>query len=138
MIGDAVFAQESLTLQPGDRLYFHTDGVTEALNADEEEFGHARLLEEIARWRDRPLRAGLDLVAATVRGWCGGSLKDGVSLPAVERIEGASYPSNPELEPLAKPQVADKSTSSARPCGAASASASSTIPNAPLPGRQAT
>lgn len=86
MIADAVFAQESLTLHPGDRLYFYTDGITEALDADEEEFGHARLLEEIARWRDRPLRAGLDLVAATVRDWCGGSLKDDVSLLAVERV----------------------------------------------------
>jgi phosphoserine phosphatase RsbU/P len=86
MIEDAAFEQESLTLDPGDRLYFYTDGVTEALNGAEEEFGHTRLLEGIARWRDRPLRAGVDLVAAAVRDWCGGSLKDDVSLLAVERI----------------------------------------------------
>lgn len=85
MIENARYTQEILTLHPGDRLYFYTDGVTEAMNADEEEFGHVRLLEEIARWRALPLRAGLDYVASTVRDWCGGTLKDDVSLLAVER-----------------------------------------------------
>jgi phosphoserine phosphatase RsbU/P len=81
-----MYAQEMLTLHPGDRLYFYTDGVTEAMDTHEEEFGHARLLEEIARWRDLPLRAGLDLMAATVRDWSGGIRKDDISLLAVERI----------------------------------------------------
>ena len=40
--------------------------VTEALNADEQEFGYARLVEEIGRCRDLPLRAGLDLIADRV------------------------------------------------------------------------
>ena len=44
-----VFQDESLTLEPGDRLYFYTDGVTEALNDAEAEFGLDRLLAEIAR-----------------------------------------------------------------------------------------
>jgi len=86
MIDDAKYTPECLTLLPGDRLYFYTDGVTEAMDANEEEFGEVRLLEEIARWRDRPLREALGLVAATVRNWCGGSLKDDVSLLAVERM----------------------------------------------------
>jgi sigma-B regulation protein RsbU (phosphoserine phosphatase) len=86
MIEEAVFEDESLVLEPGDRLYFYTDGVIEALNGDEEEFGPARLLDEIARWRDHPLRAGLDRIAAAVRAWCGGRLKDDVSLLAVERV----------------------------------------------------
>jgi len=85
MIAEATFDDESLTLEPGDRLYLYTDGATEALDATGEEFGHARLLEEIARWRDQPLRTGLDLVAKAVRAWCGDSLKDDVSLLAVER-----------------------------------------------------
>ncbi|MCX6549981.1 MAG: SpoIIE family protein phosphatase [Acidobacteria bacterium] len=85
MMDEAEFTDESLTLEPGDRLYLYTDGVIEALDAAEEEFGHARLLDEIARWRDQPLRTGLDLVAKAVRAWCGDSLKDDVSLLAVER-----------------------------------------------------
>jgi PAS domain S-box-containing protein len=85
MIEDAVFDDVTLKLEPGDRLYLYTDGVIEALNGDEQEFGHPRLSAEIARWRDRPLRDGLDLVASAVRAWSGGPLKDDVSLLGVER-----------------------------------------------------
>ena len=85
MIEEAAFENETLTLDPGDRLYFYTDGAVEALNGGDEEFGCARLLEELGRWRDRPLREGLDLVAGAVRAWCGDRLMDDVSLLAVER-----------------------------------------------------
>ena len=85
MIEEAAFREESLTLAPSERLYFYTDGAVEALNAAEEEFGPARLLTEIARWRDRPLREGLDLIADSVRQWCSGRLKDDLTLLAVER-----------------------------------------------------
>jgi sigma-B regulation protein RsbU (phosphoserine phosphatase) len=85
MLDDATYDDEALTLEPGDRLYFYTDGVIEALDANEEEFGHPRLLEAIAARRSLPLRAGLEAVAADVRAWCGGRLKDDVSLLAVER-----------------------------------------------------
>ena len=86
MIENARFEDETVTLQTGDRLYFYTDGVTEALNAAEQEFGYAGLVEEIDRYRDRPLREGLDLIADRVRDWSGGQLRDDVSLLAVERI----------------------------------------------------
>jgi phosphoserine phosphatase RsbU/P len=39
------FATGSLQLEPGDRIVLFTDGVTEAGNADGEEFGEARLVE---------------------------------------------------------------------------------------------
>jgi sigma-B regulation protein RsbU (phosphoserine phosphatase) len=86
MIEDASFEDQSLTLEPGDRLYFYTDGAIEALDVREEEFGIARLVEALERWRGLPLSAGLERVAADVRAWCGGLLKDDVSLVAVERI----------------------------------------------------
>ena len=72
MFEEASFEEASLTLEPGDRLYFYTDGVIEALDGSEDEFGHARLLAEIARWREQPLRDGLDGIAAAVRQWCDG------------------------------------------------------------------
>ena len=86
MIENARFEDETVTLRKGDRLYFYTDGVTEALNAADEEFGYAGLAEEIGRHRDRPLREGLDLIADRVRDWSGGQLRDDVTLLAVERI----------------------------------------------------
>jgi sigma-B regulation protein RsbU (phosphoserine phosphatase) len=85
MIGEATYDDETLTLEPGDRLYCYTDGAIEALNAAEEEFGLDRLLAEIDRWRGLPLRAGLDRIAAAVRAWSGGPLTDDISLLAIER-----------------------------------------------------
>jgi len=51
----------------------------------EDDFGHGRLLDEIARRRQQPLKEGLDGIAAAVRAWCDGRIKDDVSLLAVER-----------------------------------------------------
>jgi sigma-B regulation protein RsbU (phosphoserine phosphatase) len=87
MIENATFDDEAVTLQPGDRLYFYTDGVVEALDASEQEFGSTRLMAEIDGLRDRPLREGLDHVAALVQDWSRGHLRDDVSLLAVERTD---------------------------------------------------
>ncbi len=39
------FQNGSVKLESGDRLVLYTDGVTEAANADDEEFGDARLIQ---------------------------------------------------------------------------------------------
>ncbi len=44
VFADAAFAQAELPWSPGDRLVFFTDGITEAANADGEEFGEERLV----------------------------------------------------------------------------------------------
>jgi sigma-B regulation protein RsbU (phosphoserine phosphatase) len=85
MIDHATFDDEAMSLQPGDRVYFYTDGVVEALNDSEQEFGHARLMAEINRLRDHPLGPGLDVIADTVIDWSGGHVGDDVSLLAIER-----------------------------------------------------
>jgi sigma-B regulation protein RsbU (phosphoserine phosphatase) len=87
MIDDAVFEAERLTLKPGDRLYFYTDGVIEALNDADVDFGLNRLFAAIDRYRDRPLRDGLDAILTSVRDWSGGQVRDDVSLLAVERLD---------------------------------------------------
>ena len=87
MLDDATYEEDTLTLEPGDRLYFYTDGAIEALDAE-----RGRVRPSSGCWtrstavRDRPLRAGLDAIAADVRAWCGGRLRDDVSLLAVERF----------------------------------------------------
>ncbi len=43
MFPNATWRETSLELEPQDLLCVYTDGVTEALNADEEEFGMERL-----------------------------------------------------------------------------------------------
>ncbi|MCL4812810.1 MAG: SpoIIE family protein phosphatase [Vicinamibacteraceae bacterium] len=87
MIENATYDDEVAVMEPGDRIYFYTDGVIEALDSSEEEFGHARLMTEIERHRELPLPSGLDRVAGAVREWSGGSLRDDVTLLVIERGE---------------------------------------------------
>jgi sigma-B regulation protein RsbU (phosphoserine phosphatase) len=49
---DEVFAKEVVDLEPGDVLVFCTDGVTEALNFEDQAFGRRRLQESILRYRN--------------------------------------------------------------------------------------
>jgi serine phosphatase RsbU (regulator of sigma subunit) len=51
----------------GDTLVLYTDGVTEAFNAREEEFGERRLMEALRRYRDRSSQELLDSIVAEVR-----------------------------------------------------------------------
>ena len=45
---DAGIAQDSLTLQPGEKVLLYTDGVTEAVSREKEFFGEERLLQVLA------------------------------------------------------------------------------------------
>jgi len=45
------FQQASVTLEPGDLLVAYTDGVSEAMNPDDEEWGEARMMETLERCR---------------------------------------------------------------------------------------
>jgi len=42
---ESTYTEGQLNLQPGDRLVMFTDGVTEAVNGEDEEFGEKRLVE---------------------------------------------------------------------------------------------
>ena len=48
---DAEYTGREVALHNGDRLLLYTDGVTEARNRDEEEFGEERLSAALARHR---------------------------------------------------------------------------------------
>jgi sigma-B regulation protein RsbU (phosphoserine phosphatase) len=72
MLPDVHFKEQTLTLVPGDRLFLYTDGVTEALDEADEEFGRPRLLEALDRGREVSLRQTLHHVVSQVREWQGG------------------------------------------------------------------
>ena len=74
MLPGIEFGEQTLVLDPGDRLYFYTDGVTEALDSREEEFGSARLLEILSGHRALPISETLEQVVARVREWQGSEL----------------------------------------------------------------
>ena len=65
-IGDAEYTDAHVTLSPGDILVFYTDGVTEAVNAQDEEFGAGRLADVVVASRERTARDILDAVMESI------------------------------------------------------------------------
>ena len=76
MLPDVEFKEQTLNLVPGDRLFLYTDGVTEALNSNDEEFGKTRLLEALEDGREVSLRETIRGIVTRVRKWQGG--RDGL------------------------------------------------------------
>jgi sigma-B regulation protein RsbU (phosphoserine phosphatase) len=66
LFGGAEFEQEILQLQAGDVLVVFTDGVSEVLSKDGEEFGDDRILEAIRANQDASTQAMLEAVFESV------------------------------------------------------------------------
>jgi sigma-B regulation protein RsbU (phosphoserine phosphatase) len=67
-------------LRPRDTLVVYTDGVTDALSDDGEEFGEARLLETLQTHVERPVAELLGAVVDTVRRFSGSEQEDDLTL----------------------------------------------------------
>lgn len=51
LLPDACYVQSRIDLRPGDLLAFFTDGVSEAMNISEEEWGESNLIEVLRAFR---------------------------------------------------------------------------------------
>jgi len=71
---------EKVSLRPGDTLVVYTDGITEALNPAEEEFGEGRLVEILRSHRQAPVKELLALILAAVQEFGGASQADDLTL----------------------------------------------------------
>ncbi len=60
-------------LAPGDTLALYTDGITEATNADGEEFGESHLLDTLGSHSHLPVESLLEAVVAAVQQFSTGS-----------------------------------------------------------------
>jgi phosphoserine phosphatase RsbU/P len=78
-----VFRSGVAQLQSGDRLVLFTDGVTEACNADEEEFGEARLLRVLQENRRRSSADMQKEILLAASGFSGGIWQDDATLLVV-------------------------------------------------------
>ncbi len=63
---DAVYEEGEVQLNPGDILFMYTDGVCEAMNCFEEEFGEKRLVEIVSANRTLPLADLVHLIEKEV------------------------------------------------------------------------
>lgn len=73
-------AMEERKLAPGDTVLLYTDGVTEALNGEEEEFGEERLLEAVRQHRDLAPPELLAAVAEQAQGFSPHEQADDITL----------------------------------------------------------
>lgn len=79
VLPDWTYQDYSAQLQPGDLLVLSTDGITEAENANLEEFGDKRLLEA-ARTRHGSALEVQRAIMQQVTAFCGGNFRDDATL----------------------------------------------------------
>jgi sigma-B regulation protein RsbU (phosphoserine phosphatase) len=77
---ESAYAQGQLTLRSGDRLVLFTDGITEAEDASENEFGEDRLVAAVLEHRDQTAAALVAGVFTQVLNFSGGSLHDDATM----------------------------------------------------------
>ena len=63
--------EHAFRLNPGDRVFVYTDGVPEAINQDNEQFGTDRMLEVLNRNRDAGTQALLALMKEEIDAFAG-------------------------------------------------------------------
>ena len=84
MFDEAEYEESVIDLQSGDRLYLYSDGLTEEVNAQDEEFGDQRLISAIADGQSLGLQDTVESLVQKVVAWRGEQhLKDDVSILAV-------------------------------------------------------
>ena len=77
----------SVTVEPGDRLYIHSDGLTEATSPGGELFGVGRMFDVLRGARDVSLDASLRQLSDAIREWTGTTeRKDDQTALAIERL----------------------------------------------------
>jgi sigma-B regulation protein RsbU (phosphoserine phosphatase) len=82
---DWTYTSGTSTLDPGDRLVFFTDGITEAASADDAEFGDDRLIDTIRRHRREPADTLARSLSEAVSTWTGGTFQDDATLIVLAR-----------------------------------------------------
>ena len=65
------YNEDAVILAPGDTMFLYTDGITEAMNVDQEEFTEARLEAALAAGHDQPVNAVLAKVTSAVVSFVG-------------------------------------------------------------------
>jgi sigma-B regulation protein RsbU (phosphoserine phosphatase) len=69
LMPSATYSSTTQPLQPGDRILLYTDGILEAANAAEEEFGYDRLTDVLVESANSSAEQAADSILAAVNAW---------------------------------------------------------------------
>ncbi len=83
----ATYEEETLLLQPGDFLLIFSDGVSEALNAQGEEFGDDRILQCLQGADGKPVSEILEGLVARVKDFASGTVQSDDMTAVVVRYD---------------------------------------------------
>ena len=87
------YKEETLELGPGDGLVLYTDGVTEAINEEGEQFQLERLVDSVERHLEQPPRQALHGVLGEVLRFKGkATQRDDITLLVIKRTGGPQSP----------------------------------------------
>ncbi len=85
LFSNATYEEQLIKAEPGSRLYFYSDGLTEVVNPHDEAFGRDRLKQADDESRDRPLQDAISYLLERIQAFSGDAKReDDVSLLAVE------------------------------------------------------
>jgi len=70
------YGESQITIQPGDLIAIYSDGVTEAVNSEDEEFGEDRLSQLIVEHRESSAEEIVNHVNDTLAEWTGDAPPD--------------------------------------------------------------
>ncbi|MFB3814052.1 MAG: PP2C family protein-serine/threonine phosphatase [Terriglobales bacterium] len=108
MFPNADYTRGSARMKAGDILVLCTDGILEAANRDEEEYGHARLADCVFRHRSRPAQAIIDAVLAEVNAFATAGPHHDDKVLMVLKVEKDSGPHASSTEPAVTTAVTTK------------------------------
>jgi phosphoserine phosphatase RsbU/P len=80
---DSTYEQGEAAVEPGDRMVFYTDGITEARSPEGEEYGEEKLAAAVLACRTQPADEMKDALLADVNAFTGGKFDDDATLIVV-------------------------------------------------------
>jgi sigma-B regulation protein RsbU (phosphoserine phosphatase) len=88
VVDDATYNEHELRLKPGDRLYFYSDGITEATNEQGDMLEIEGFISLISQTSQGSVQESLDACVSALNSWCGSCpFEDDVSLLVLEVMD---------------------------------------------------
>jgi sigma-B regulation protein RsbU (phosphoserine phosphatase) len=88
LIEDSTYTLSDIQLQPGDKLYLYTDGVNEAMNANDEQLGNVRFRAKANEARDLPPDQFDEAIRQTIADFVGDAEQsDDITTVAIQYIK---------------------------------------------------